>query len=73
MMHFGTGDLVFFEDCDGQKYLSVVLAHGTSGHSGITRVIYVIYSIACRSTWLAYESELFAIDEDRDKSYIIEL
>jgi hypothetical protein len=58
MMHFGIGDLVYFEDLDGQIYLSVVLADGKCGYGGDTRVIYVIYSIANRSTWLAYESEL---------------
>ena len=57
-MLFGTGNLVWFEDLDGQNYLSVVLADGVSGYGGDTRIIYVIYSIACRSTWLAYESEL---------------
>ena len=58
MMLFGTGDLVFFEDLDGKVYLSVVLGDGVSGYGGDTRVIYVIYSIANRSTWLAYQSEL---------------
>ena len=58
MMHFGTGDLVWFEDLNGKLYLSVVLEDGVSGYGGDTRVIYVIYSIANRSTWLAYECEL---------------
>ena len=57
-MHFGTGDLVWFNDLDGQTYLSVILADGVSGYGGDARIIYVIYSIANRSTWLAYESEL---------------
>jgi len=57
-MQFGTGELVYFEDLDGQIYLSVILADGVSGYGGDTRIIYVIYSIANRSTWLAYESEL---------------
>ena len=58
MMLFGTGDLVWFNDLDGQTYLSVILENGVSGYGGDTRIIYVIYSIANRSTWLAYESEL---------------
>ena len=58
MMLFGTGDLVWFEDLNGATYLSVVLENGVSGYGGDTRIIYVIYSIANRSTWLAYESEL---------------
>ena len=58
MMLFGTGELVWFEDLDGQVYLSVILEDGVSGYGGDTRIIYVIYSIANRSTWLAYESEL---------------
>ena len=62
-MQFGTGELVWFEDLNGQVYLSVILADGVSGYGGDTRIIYVIYSIACRSTWLAYESELYALDE----------
>ena len=57
-MLFGTGELVWFEDLDGQVYLSVILEDGVSGYGGDTRIIYVIYSIANRSTWLAYESEL---------------
>ena len=57
-MHFGIGDLVWFEDLDMQLYLSVVLENGVCGYGGDTRIIYVIYSIANRSTWLAYESEL---------------
>ena len=57
-MHFGIGDLVWFEDLDNQLYLSVVLEDGVCGYGGDTRIIYVIYSIANRSTWLAYESEL---------------
>ena len=65
MMQFGTGDLVYFEDLDGQVYLSVVLADGVSGYGGDTRIIYVIYSIVNRSTWLAYESELYNLDEKR--------
>ena len=59
-MHFGTGDLVWFEDLDGQVYLSVILEDGVCGYGGDTRIIYVIYSIVNRSTWLAYESELTA-------------
>ena len=58
MMLFGTGDLVWFEDLDGQTYLSVILGDGVSGYGGDTRIIYVIYSIVNRSTWLAYQSEL---------------
>ena len=58
MMLFGTGDLVWFEDLDGQTYLSVILGDGVSGYCGDTRIIYVIYSIVNRSTWLAYQSEL---------------
>jgi len=58
MMHFGTGDLVWFQDLNGKTYLSVILENGVSGYGGDARVIYVIYSIANRSTWLAYESEL---------------
>ena len=61
-MHFGTGDLVWFQDLDGQVYLSVVLEEGVSGYGGDTRIIYVIYSIACRSTWLAYQSELVSAE-----------
>jgi len=57
-MLFGTGNLVWFEDLNGKTYLSVVLADGVCGYGGDTRIIYVIYSIANRSTWLAYESEL---------------
>lgn len=57
-MLFGTGDLVWFEDLNDKKYLSVVLEDGVCGYGGDTRIIYVIYSIANRSTWLAYESEL---------------
>lgn len=57
-MRFGTGELVWFEDLDGEVYLSVVLEDGVSGYGGDTRIIYVIYSIVNRSTWLAYESEL---------------
>ena len=57
-MLFGTGDLVYFEDLDGKTYLSVVLGDGVSGYGGDTRIIYIIYSIANRSTWLAYQSEL---------------
>jgi hypothetical protein len=57
-MLFGTGDLVYFEDLNGKTYLSVVLADGVCGYGDDTRVIYIIYSIANRSTWLAYESEL---------------
>ena len=58
MMQFGTGDLVWFEDLDNQMYLSVVLEDGVCGYGGDTRIVYVIYSIINRSTWLAYESEL---------------
>ncbi len=58
MMQFGTGNLVWFNDLDGQIYLSVVLGDGVSGYGGDTRIIYIIYSIANRSTWIAYESEL---------------
>jgi len=57
-MLFGTGDLVYFEDLNGIVYLSVVLADGACGYGSETRVIYIIYSIVNRSTWLAYESEL---------------
>ena len=57
-MQFGTGDLVWFEDLDNQVYLSVVLEDGVCGYGGDTRIVYVIYSIINRSTWLAYESEL---------------
>ena len=57
-MQFGIGELVWFEDLDGQVYLSVVLEDGVCGYGGDTRIIYVIYSIVNRSTWLAYESEL---------------
>ena len=57
-MRFGTGDLVWFEDLDNQMYLSVVLEDGVCGYGGDTRIVYVIYSIINRSTWLAYESEL---------------
>ena len=57
-MLFGTGNLVWFEDLNGDMYLSVILENGGSGYGGDTRIIYVIYSIANRSTWLAYESEL---------------
>ena len=57
-MLFGTGNLVWFEDLNGDMYLSVILENGVSGYGGDTRRIYVIYSIANRSTWLAYESEL---------------
>jgi len=67
-MHFGIGDLVYFEDLNGEVYLSVVLADGVCGYGGDTRIIYVIYSIACRSTWLAYESEMFNLDEQRFSS-----
>ena len=63
-MRFGTGDLVWFEDLNGQNLLSVVLADGVCGYGGDTRIIYVIYSIACRSTWLAYESEM-SLEEKR--------
>ena len=63
MMQFGTGELVYFEDLDGHVYLSVVLADGVSGYGGDTRIIYVIYSIVSRSTWLAYETELSTLDE----------
>ena len=57
-MHFGTGDLVYFDDLDGQRYLSVVLADGVCGYGGDTRIIYVIYCISTAYTILAYESEL---------------
>jgi len=57
-MRFGTGELVWFEDLNGKTYLSVVLGDGVSGYGGDTRIIYIIYSIASRSTWLAYQSEL---------------
>ena len=57
-MLFGTGELVWFEDLDGQVYLSVILEDGVCGYGGDTRIVYVIYSIDNRSTWLAYESEL---------------
>lgn len=57
-MLFGTGDLVCFEDLNGIVYLSVVLADGVCGYGSDMRVIYIIYSIVNRSTWLAYESEL---------------
>ena len=63
MTHFGTGDLVWFEDLNGELYLSVILEDGVSGYGVDTRIIYVIYSIVNKSTWLAYESEIFAIDE----------
>jgi len=62
-MLFGTGELVWFEDLNGQMYLSVVLEDGVSGYGGDTRIIYIIYSIVSRSTWLAYESELHTLDE----------
>ena len=62
-MRFGTGELVYFEDLNGRIYLSVVLENGVSGYGGDTRIIYVIYSIANRSTWLAYESELYNLNE----------
>ena len=58
MMLFGTGDLVYFHDLDGKNYLSVVLSNGVAGYGGDARIIYIIYSIANRSTWLAYQSEL---------------
>ena len=58
MMLFGTGDLVWFKDLNDKTHLSVVLEDGVCGYGGDTRIIYVIYSIANRSTWLAYESEL---------------
>ena len=64
-MRVGTGELVYFEDLNGQIYLSVVLENGVSGYGGDTRIIYVIYSIVNRSTWLAYESELYNLDEKR--------
>ena len=64
-MRFGTGELVYFVDLNGQIYLSVVLENGVSGYGGDTRIIYVIYSIVNRSTWLAYESELYNLDEKR--------
>ena len=64
-MRYGIGDLVYFEDLNGIVYLSVVLADGVCGYGGDTRIIYVIYSIACRSTWLAYESEMFTLEEQR--------
>ena len=57
-MLFGTGYLVWFEDLDNQVYLSVILEDGVCGYGGDTRIVYVIYSIVNRSTWLAYESEL---------------
>ena len=63
MMRFGTGELVYFEDLDGQVYLSVILEDGVSGYGGDTRIIYIIYSIVNRSTWLAYESELTLVEE----------
>jgi len=53
---------VWFNDLDGQVYLSVILGDGVSGYGGDTRVIYIIYSIANRSTWIAYESELTMVD-----------
>ena len=57
-MLFGTGDLVYFKDLDDQMYLSVILSNGVAGYGGDARIIYIIYSIANRSTWLAYQSEL---------------
>ena len=62
MTHFGTGDLVCFEDLDGQVYLAVVLADGVCGYGGDTRVIYIIYCISTTHTILAYESELTEVD-----------
>jgi hypothetical protein len=63
MMLFGIGDLVWFNDLDGQVYLSVVLADGKCGYGSDTRVIYIIYSIETRNTILAYESELVTLAE----------
>lgn len=57
-MLFGTGDLVWFQDLNGKTYLSVILSNGVAGYGGDARIIYIIYSIANRSTWLAYQSEL---------------
>jgi hypothetical protein len=62
MMQFGIGELVYFHDLDGKVYLSVVLEEGVFGYGGDTRVIYVIYSIANQTTWIAYESELHALN-----------
>ncbi len=67
-MRFGTGELIWFEDLDGKIYLSVVLEDGVCGYGGDTRIVYVIYSIVNRSTWLAYESEMFTLDEKRISS-----
>ena len=41
-MLFGTGELVWFEDLDGQVYLSVILEDGVCGYGGDTRIVFML-------------------------------
>jgi hypothetical protein len=69
---FGIGELVMYDDLWAGKILCVVLADGLSGFNSETRVIYVVYCFELNENFLAYESEVYELEET-DSPEIIQL
>jgi hypothetical protein len=60
---FGIGDLVIYDDPWVGKTLCVILAEGLSGYASETKIIYVVYCFELAETFLAYEAEIYALED----------
>ncbi len=59
---FGTGKLVMYDDPWIGMTLCVVLADGMSGCASETKIIYVVYCFKLAETFLAYEAEIYELE-----------
>ena len=59
---FGTGKLVMYDDPFVGMTLCVILADGMSGYASETKIIYVVYCFKLAETFLAYEAEIYELE-----------
>ena len=67
---FGTGKLVMYDDPFIGMTLCVILADGMSGYASETKIIYVVYCFKLAETFLAYEAEIYELENLWKKFYL---